>query len=198
MIAFYLTHPQVEIEPDVPVPDWRLSATGRARMEAMAGRPWLARLARIVASTERKAIEAATILARPLGLTVETAPHMGENDRSATGFLPPDRFEQAADRFFAAPDESFRGWERARDAQARVVAAMNAALATNDTSRPLLFVGHGAVGTLLKCHLAGRAIDRREDQPPGGGNLFAFRLADRSLLCDWTPAERFDGDDHGD
>ena len=52
----------------------------------------------------------------------------------------------------------------------------------------------GAVGTLLKCHLGGRAIARAEDQrrvgDPGGGNVFAIRLADRRLLCDWTPMER--------
>jgi len=47
---------------------------------------------------------------------------------------------------------------------------------------------------LLKCHLGQRAIARGEDQrrlaDPGGGNLFVFRLADRTLLSDWMPMER--------
>ena len=31
------------------------------------------------------------------------------------------------------------------------------------------------------------------DQPPGGGNLFAFRLADRSVTCDWTAMDSWKG-----
>jgi hypothetical protein len=50
------------------------------------------------------------------------------------------------------------------------------------------------VGTLLKCHLGGRAIARSEDQrrigDPGGGNVFVFRLADLALLTEWMPMER--------
>jgi hypothetical protein len=49
------------------------------------------------------------------------------------------------------------------------------------------------VGTLLKCHLAGVPIARSQDQPGGGGNLFAFSLADRRLACDWEPFELWQG-----
>ena len=52
-----------------------------------------------------------------------THPGIGENDRSATGFLPREEFWATADLFFAHPTESIRGWERAIDAQARIVAA---------------------------------------------------------------------------
>ncbi len=119
-------------------------------------------------------------------------PHFGENDRSSTGFLPPEQFEAAADEFFAHPAQSWNGWETADDAQARIVEAVGHVLIDHQEDRPILFVGHGAVGTLLKCRIAGRAISRTEDQPAGGGNLFAFRLGERKLLCDWTPVERFE------
>jgi len=57
-----------------------------------------------------------------------------------------------------------------------------------------LLVGHGGVGTQLKCHIADRKIARTEDQPSnGGGNIFAFDLETKSLLCDWTPMEEFSG-----
>ncbi len=194
MIGYYLTHPQVQIDPAVPVPDWSLSPVGRARMEAVRDRPWLDGLRRIVSSEERKAVETAEILAAERGLVVEQAVGMGENDRSSTGFIAPDHFEAAADAFFAAPDRSWNGWERAVDAQARIVSAVEAALAEAPDGVPILFVGHGAVGTLLKCALSGRAISRSEDQPHGGGNVFAFRLDGRALLSDWTPVEQFRGD----
>jgi broad specificity phosphatase PhoE len=193
MYAVYLTHPQVEIDPAKPVPDWSLSARGRARIEAARDAPWIAGIGRIVSSAETKAIETTGILGAAAGVPVEIVDAMGENDRAATGFLPPPEFEAAADRFFAAPDLSFRGWERAIDAQARIVAAVGGVLDAHAPSVPLLFVGHGAVGTLLKCRLGGRAIARGEDQPPGGGNLFAFDLVSRRLLCDWTTVEEWQG-----
>ena len=193
MFGLYLTHPQVRIDADVPVPKWGLSELGTARARLAAAQPYAKTLRRIVSSDETKAIEMAEILAAVSGCTVEIVADAHENDRSATGFLPPPQFEQAADWFFAHPTDSFRGWERALDAQARIVAAIETLLADHNPADPIAFVGHGGVGTLLKCHLQKVAIDRRFDQPGGGGNLFAFDLAERRVSCDWTAIETWQG-----
>lgn len=194
MFAVYLTHPQVMIDPAVAVPQWGLSQIGRERTLHTAQSPWLRGIGRIVSSGEVKAVETASILAEPAGCAVEVAHHMGENDRLATGFLAPAEFERAADWFFAHPQESFKGWERAIDAQVRIVSVVDALLATHDPKVPILFVGHGGVGTLLKCHLAGRAIGRDADQPPGaGGNLYMFDLSTKRLACDWQKMELWPG-----
>ncbi len=187
-IVRYLTHPQVQIDPDVPVPQWGLSPVGRARTEAVAQAGWLAHTTQIISSGERKAIETAEIIARRLGTTIEIREAMHENDRSATGFLKPAEFEDVADQFFAQPHLSIRGWERAADAQARIVREAEAVLACN---RPgdVLFVGHGAVGTLLFCHYAGHAIDRVHDQPAGGGHVFAFARDGGRVLHGWCRME---------
>jgi Fructose-2,6-bisphosphatase len=195
--GLYITHPQVRIDPNVPVPKWGLSEIGRARTEQAARSNWARRLGRIISSDETKAIETAKILAAAAGISIEIAADTHENDRSATGFLPPLEFEKAADWFFANPTESFKGWERAVDAQARIVAAFNRVLAYHDRNVPFAFVGHGGVGTLLKCHLAKRPIGRDRDQPGGGGNLYCFSLADLSLSCDWTPIETWKGVQRG-
>ena len=186
--ARYLTHPQVQVDPLVPVPRWGLSAQGRARVEALAKAGWLADTARIVSSGETKALETAAILAAALGVAVEIREATHENDRAATGFLPPLEFEAVADAFFAQPAVSIRGWERAVDAQARIVREAEAVLAREGTG-DLLFVGHGAVGTLLYCHYAGLPIDRAHDQPPGGGHYFAIAREDRRVLHPWRRME---------
>lgn len=196
MFGVYITHPQVRIDPTTPVPEWGLSEVGRMRTLTASQLPWAATLQRLVSSTERKAIETAEILAALTELSVEVLPDLHENDRSATGVLPPQEFEQAADWFFAHPDESFQGWERAVDAQARIVAAITRILDEHDSTVPVAFVGHGGVGTLLKCHLTGQPIARDQDQPSGGGNLFAFSLADRIVTCDWTAMEDWKGFGH--
>lgn len=187
-VVRYLTHPQVQIDPDVPVPQWGLSPIGRTRTEAIANACWLANTTQIVSSGERKAVETAGIIAGPLGIVVEIREAMHENDRSATGFLKPAEFEQVADQFFAQPHLSIRGWERAVDAQARIVREAEAVLRRNHPG-DVLFVGHGAVGTLLYCHYAGHAIDRVHDQPAGGGHVFAFAREGARILHRWCRME---------
>ena len=114
---------------------------------------------------------------------------MHENDRSATGYLPRKEFEDVADCFFSEPTQSIRGWERAIDAQRRIVAEIEATLANAQTG-DVLYVGHGGVGTLLRCWLAGVPIDRKHDQPGGkGGCLFSFSLPDRKPISDWRLIE---------
>ncbi|MFT4002383.1 MAG: histidine phosphatase family protein [Rhizobium sp.] len=193
MYALYITHPQVRIDADVPVPQWGLSEIGAKRARVAANRPWAHQLGLIVSSGERKAIETAEILAAASNAPIDIIEAMHENDRSATGFMPPPEFEKAADWFFANPHESFRGWERAIDAQARIVSHVEAVLSRHDPQVPIAFVGHGGVGTLLKCHLEGKPIARQGDQPPGGGNLFCFDLAKRAVSCDWTAMEDWMG-----
>lgn len=195
MRALYVTHPQVSIDPNVPVPLWGLSEEGRHRAEAFAARDIVPRGAMIFSSRERKALELAEIFAERAGTLVLCDHLMGENDRSATGFLPPVLFEATADRFFAEPEVSVSGWERAIDAQRRIVDTVRTALMSVPDATPAVFCGHGAVGTLLKCHIAGCTISRAEDQSrhahTGGGNCYAFDLDPPLLAAQWTAMEDF-------
>ncbi|PAQ10096.1 histidine phosphatase family protein [Mesorhizobium temperatum] len=188
-IAYYITHPQVRIDANVPVPEWGLSDIGRARTSAMLDQPWVRSIRRIVSSGERKAIETAEILGRHLRLEVEVRERMHENDRSATGFLPPAEFEAVADQFFANPYSSIRGWERAIDAQHRILSEVDAVLGTDDAA-DVAFVGHGGVGTLLLLSLGRREISREADQPAGGGNYFAYDIRARRVVHGWRPIDR--------
>jgi broad specificity phosphatase PhoE len=184
--VFFITHPDVLIDPSVLVPDWPLNERGRTRMRAMTSRPWVRGVHRIFASSERKAREAAQLLADGLGLDgYSVIANFGENDRSATGYLAKDEFEATANTFFARPQESIRGWEPAEDAQARIISAVDEAFSKAPAHDNIAIVGHGGTGTLLYCHLAGLPIDRQYDQPStNGGNWFAFDRASRKLLYD--------------
>ena len=185
MNLYFITHPNVVVSRDVPVPRWPLSELGRERMRAGLRQPWVRDITAVYCSTEQKAIDGAEILAGHLALGFTQVAELGENDRSATGFLPPDEFERVADQFFASPDESIRGWERAVDAQSRVVRAVER-IAGEDSGGAIAIVSHGAVGTLLYCHLAGEPIARHWDQPPnGGGNYYCFTFAPRRVFSWW-------------
>lgn len=187
---FFVTHAEVVIDPQVPVPDWTLSDLGRRRHAAFAAR--CPTVTAIWCSEERKARDGAEILAQAQGLTPQLQSRLHENDRSATGYLPGPEFEATADAFFANPEVSIRGWERAIDAQARIVSAVQeiAAQARGD----IAIVAHGGVGALLRAWLLKVPIDRSHDQPPGGGgHLLTIALpvdgADWHLLQDWQRIE---------
>jgi broad specificity phosphatase PhoE len=190
--CIFITHPDVVISRDVPVTRWPLSERGRDRMRGALSQPWVGDVGAIWCSTEQKAIDGAAILAAHRGRPYSTAADLGENDRSATGFLPPDEFERVADQFFARPHESVRGWETAAAAQARIVGAVDRIVHAERRRGLIAFVSHGAVGTLLWCHLAGEPISRTRDQPgKGGGNWFAFDAVARRVESWWRP---IDGD----
>ena len=170
--VFYITHPEVVIDPGVPVPDWGLSEHGRARMAAIAALPEMAGVRSVWSSTEQKARDGRDIMAAALGVEAREHAGLGENDRSATGYLPEAEFWPVVEAFFANPDVSARGWETARAAQTRCVSAVRAVL---ETAPPgdVAIVAHGGVGNLLMCHLKGVAITRSE-AAPGMGAWFAY------------------------
>jgi broad specificity phosphatase PhoE len=183
-IVLFITHPEVEVDPRVPVPRWRLSQAGIVRMRHFVAACDL-QISSIWASAETKAIEAAGFLAARFGLPVGVEPGLGENDRSATGYLPPAEFEGMADAFFANPSQSVRGWERAIDAQARIAGAVDSVVDRSPPG-PVAIVAHGGVGTLLLCRYLGTAIDRAADQP-SQGHYWAFDRATRQVLHGWQP-----------
>jgi broad specificity phosphatase PhoE len=187
-VVHFITHPDVLIDPAVPIPDWGLAPRGFSRLRAMLDQDWVAPVRAVWSSTERKAIEAADVLAAHLGVAPRRLAGLGENDRSATGYLPRAEFEATADLFFAHPATRIRGWESAAEAQLRIVAAVETVLAEGEGDVAIL--AHGAVGALLLCHLDGRPISRAADQPAGqGGWRFAFDRASRRLLHGWQPID---------
>src|SRR5688572_33258102 len=86
--GYFITHPDVRIDPAKPIERWTLSERGRERMRACSKQPWLRRVGRVVSSSEQKALDGAEILVAALGVPHEIVLALGELDRSSTGLLP--------------------------------------------------------------------------------------------------------------
>ncbi|WP_293811669.1 histidine phosphatase family protein [uncultured Bosea sp.] len=184
--VYFVTHPEVVVDPLVPVPDWGLSAIGWKRIEAFCQRPELADVTDVFTSDERKAMDCAEALQRAWGLPFTTREDLRENDRSATGYVAPPRFWEIVDQFFGQPDTSILGWETARAAQARIKVGVAACIAARRGTGDLMIFAHGGVGTLLLSDLRGEPISRKHGQPiAGGGCYFAFDMAGRALHHGW-------------
>ncbi|MDO8902537.1 MAG: histidine phosphatase family protein [Phenylobacterium sp.] len=184
----FVTHPEVVIDPDVPVPRWPLSAKGRARMEALAEALTGLPVRAVWSSDEQKAMDGAAILSERLRAPHQVDSRLGENDRSATGYIAPPRFWEVVAAFFAHPDDSVLGWETARDAQNRILAAMER---VEGEAKPglTIVVSHGGVGQLLTAALQKVAIGQESKAPnPSGGGY---------LLLGTSPLRRV-GDSWGD
>jgi broad specificity phosphatase PhoE len=187
---YFITHPDVVIDPLIPVPQWPLSAQGKRRIRHLLSRAWMAHVEALYCSTEQKAIDGAVILSEALGIPFHQVAALGENDRSATGYLPKAEFEATVDDFFARPHESMRGWERAIDAQARIIEAVAHLASLAPGAGPLAVVSHGGVGALLLCHLTGVSISRTAEQPgTSGGNYFLFQMPEGILVHGWKTME---------
>jgi broad specificity phosphatase PhoE len=188
----FITHPEVVIDPGQPVPEWPLNATGRSRMERFAGLLAHRDVSAVYASTERKARDGAAIVAERLRLSYATDEALGENDRSSTGYIAPPEFWEVVREFFGRPHESIRGWERAVDAQARIVNAVSriAREGEDETSGEIVIVSHGGVGCLLTAHLQRVAIGQ-ESRPshPGGGCFIVIDRDSFTLTQDWRSIE---------
>src|SRR5690348_11207079 len=128
--GYFITHPDVIIDPERPIERWPLSARGRERMQMLLAKPWVRRVGCVLSSSEQKALDGAEILVEALGVPHRVVRELGEYGRSSTGLLPPGEFWPLVDEFFRWPERSIRGWERAVDAQARVFGAVRAAVAS--------------------------------------------------------------------
>jgi broad specificity phosphatase PhoE len=125
----YLSHPEVKIDPQAPVPDWEISEKGRRRLRAAIKRGWQGRGWRIITSPERKALQTAETFSNAFGLPLHIHPDMHEVDRSATGYVPPAQYEALVRHLFADPETGPQGWESANAARARIRAAFHSVLA---------------------------------------------------------------------
>ena len=188
--VYFITHPNVIIDPAIPVPEWPLSPRGVKRMKALLAKPWVSNISAVYGSTEHKAIDGAQILAAHLSIEHEMLDDLDEIDRSSTGYLPQREFRATVDAFFASPDNSIRGWETACEAQQRIVRAVETVVDHDTSDQDIAIVSHGGVGALHLCHLKGCEISRREGQPGAdGGNYYCFDAQSGSLLHGWKPID---------
>lgn len=185
---YFISHPEVQIDPNIPVPQWGLSEVGRARLTHLFAHDWISTIEVVYSSEEQKAREAAIDLASLLLVQHLEDAALGEMDRSATGFLPPEEFEKVVNEAFAHPELSIRGWEALQQAQERIVRSVFQIVESNP-GKNIAIVSHGGVGTLLLCRLKNVPISRSEDQK-GQGNYFIFTAEDKELIQEWTRFEQ--------
>jgi broad specificity phosphatase PhoE len=143
-------HSVPAIDPDVPAEEWRLSADGRVRCEALAERLATYEPQTIVSSPEPKARETAELVGGQLGLAVRESKDLREQARRTVGWLQREQLEAGIRGLFDRRDEVVFGEESAADALARFTRAVDG------LGPDAVVVSHGTVISLYAAARTGR------------------------------------------
>lgn len=151
---YLIRHPLTQPDPALPASQWRLSAAGQAQVRALVAAPLWAGVAAIYTSAEHKAAAVGEAVHRAHGIPWTAVAALGEAQREA--WLDPPAFEAAQRAFFARPQVApAPGWEPARAAQGRFIAALERILAGHLPGEALAVVAHASVLALAVAHLRG-------------------------------------------
>jgi broad specificity phosphatase PhoE len=141
---YLVRHGRTQPDPTTAAALWPLSEAGRAETVRLGAHPRWAEVAGFYASPEEKAIETARLLAAPHGQAPTILPKLREVERGSAFFAD---YDAAAREFFARPNESVRGWERAVDAGRRVAGCLEQ-IGGRAGDHPVAVVSHGLALTL--------------------------------------------------
>ncbi len=192
-LVFFISHANVLINPEIPVPEWKLSDKGVIRHKEFNKNQFVRNIEMIFCSQEQKAIDGAKILSDYLNIEFKQIESLGEMDRSSTGYLGEEEFQETANMFFANPNESIRGWEKATEAQERIVTTTKHLINQEQKKGNIAIISHGGVGSLLLCYLLNKNISREFDQPfNGGGNYFCFERETLKVIHKWKDISKID------
>jgi broad specificity phosphatase PhoE len=142
-VLVLVKHSLPAIDPEVPPAHWHLGGEGKARCRPLAEQLRAYGPAVLVSSTEPKAAETASLVAKELGLTVELDPRLREQDRTGAPWVSEEAFRMSVGRAFDLPDEIVFGLESLNAARERFGAAIADHLERAGGS--LVAVAHGTV-----------------------------------------------------
>lgn len=180
---YFLSHPNVCIDPKISITKWKLSELGKEKIIKIFDNDWILNIQDIYSSNETKAQETAKIISHKLGLKYTSLDDLGEIDRSSTGYLKLKDFMKAVNEFFTYPERSYRGWEKAIEAQKRIRNVVYNNIIKNSKANNILIVSHGGVGALLLADLLGTNISNKYDQK-SQGSYFIF-TENHKLIQNW-------------
>jgi broad specificity phosphatase PhoE len=147
-------HSLPEVNENIPAREWKLSAEGKARCKRLAECLANYQPDHIISSVEPKARESAELVAQELGLSASVFEGLHEHDRSNTGYLSKEQFQESVRDFFAQPRELVFGNETADGAYQRFQTAIDSIL-SQFPNQTVVVVAHGTVISLYVSHLTG-------------------------------------------
>ena len=157
---YFITHPNVSVDPTKPPKEWHISDLGKERVQTLGEEAFWRYVQHIFTSPEARAIETSDILHEMHHIAVRPFEELQEQRRSNTNyFLSLTDLAITMRMFFTRPKESIRGWESAIDTQNRIVSAIDSLQELYPDYQTVAIISHGIVGSLLRSYLMQHPIE---------------------------------------
>lgn len=143
-----LKHATPVLEGFVPAREWVLGHDGQDQAARLAKQVNAFMSARVVTSSEVKAIQTGQIIAKELGALLEQRRGLDEIERPPMPILPSDEYEQIVRRVFNQRREAVIGKESADCAERRFSQTLDELVADKESDN-LIVVSHGMVISLF-------------------------------------------------
>jgi broad specificity phosphatase PhoE len=180
---YLIRHPSTQPDPAIPASQWWLSEAGRAEVRALVDLSIWKAVSTVYTSTQPKTTVVGELVYQTH--SIPFVPLVALDEARRDTWLDLEAFDAAQRAFFAHPaDPAVRGWEPARSAGLRFIAAMDHLLAVHKPADSLAIVSHASILTLYVAHL--REITPSYEQWRKIG-FAAVMAVDRAALRPVTP-----------
>jgi broad specificity phosphatase PhoE len=150
-------HAAVELDPDRPAPEWRLTAEGRKAAEELSRSQDWSRVTVVASSPEPKARDTANPIALAAGLPLRIENDLREAERGSLPILSREEYVALVRRYLSG--EPVGGWEPTGSARGRFAACVERLLA--EAGGDVVAGSHGLVISLY----LGLSIEQWETLP---------------------------------
>lgn len=168
---YFITHPNVQVNPELPPDQWSLSQKGYQRLDQLSQESFWLEVQHIFASYDNRGQETGKYLAQKHNLPLQQFPGLHEYERRESPFLSLNDLRIAMRMFFKRPKESIFGWERALDAQNRIRNTLHQLIDEYPDLDTIAICSHGVIGSLLRSELMGHPIEESLCQEEIGAYL---------------------------
>lgn len=180
----YITHPEVEIDHEIPIDQWKISDKGMGSISRLLELNIGDKVTKVYTSQEYKAYVVAEKLAEKYNVEFEKIAELGEADRSSTGTIsPPEEYMKVVMSAYDNLALGVRGWESHLEMMLRNAKIIET-LRREHKGESIIIVGHGGAGTTVKCFVK-RVLPSFAEDPQKTGCYFIADLDKWEILEDW-------------
>ena len=155
---YIIRHAQVEIKPEMPPPQWRLSAEGKKSVQPLVSAYGISDISCVYHSPEIKAAQTAAIIGKALSVPVRVDDDLRELEMNS-GYLSQESFTDIVGRFLEGENIDF--FEDYGRAQERIIRSIEG-ITRAEKGRSVAVVSHGRIIIALLSYLLGRRLGREE------------------------------------
>lgn len=181
----FVTHPSVNINRNIPIDDWQISAEGIEDLRRLFILDFWKKINVLYASTELKSYAVADQAKKLFPNVKVPDDYKKENlgEVKNRKYLEKDSYMKAVENWYKDPNVQVNGWESANEAMKRISTCVFEIMEKNK-NKTVVIIGHGGAGTLLACYVKSINPSFAQD-PKTTGCVMVYDWDNRLILSPW-------------